>query len=201
MAPESIEAIDEGKALEQADLLAACLRGDSRAQRSFYERYARFVLRNARRLGTPTDEIEDVAQEVFSIAFRKLDEFRGGELSTWLYRICSNRVQHHHRARRVRNAFARLFGGGGWVAELENQEREASRNDAERFVSEILTRMSAKKREVFVLFEIEGLPGEAVAERVGCPLDTVWSRLYHARREFGRIGRARDLLERVRSGV
>jgi RNA polymerase sigma-70 factor, ECF subfamily len=202
MASRSIAASDDDVSLEQAELLASCLRGDATAQRRFYERYARFILRTARRLGTPSDEVEDVAQEVFTVAFRKLDEFRQGQLSTWLYRICSHRVQHRHRARRVRQAFARLFGrGGGWAAEAASQEREASRGEAERSVSEILARMSPKKREVFVLFEIEGLTGEAIAERVGCPLDTVWSRLYHARREFGRVGRALDVLERARSGT
>jgi RNA polymerase sigma-70 factor, ECF subfamily len=202
MALRNIAESEPDVAFEQADLLAGCLRGDRAAQRAFYERYARFILRTARRLGTPDDEVEDVAQEVFSIAFRKLDEFRRGQLSTWLYRICRNRVQHRHRARLVRQAFARLFGwGGGWQTEGGSQERDTARGDAERRVAEILARMSAKKREVFVLFEIEGLPGEAIAERVGCPLDTVWSRLYHARREFGRIGRSRDLLERSRSGT
>jgi RNA polymerase sigma-70 factor (ECF subfamily) len=197
---EELRAIDPDHPLEQADLVAGCLGGDRAAQRGFYERYARFVLRTARRLGTPPDEVEDVVQEVFSVAFRKLGEFKQGALSTWLYRICSNRVQHRHRARRIRDAFNRVFHRSvAWEAALEDPERGAARADAERMVSEILSRMSPKKREVFVLFEIEGLSGEAIAERVGCPLDTVWSRLYHARREFGRIGRARDALERVRS--
>jgi RNA polymerase sigma-70 factor (ECF subfamily) len=201
MTLRSFVALDEGVPLEQADLLVRCLAGDRTAQRSFYERYARFVLRTARRLGTPPEETEDVAQEVFTVAFRKMGQFHGGELSTWLYRICSHRVHHHHRARRVRQTFARLFGDAPQAEETQSQERAAARRDAERRVSEILALMSAKKREVFVLFEIEGLSGEAIAERVGCPPDTVWSRLFHARREFARIGRARELLERSRSGT
>jgi RNA polymerase sigma-70 factor (ECF subfamily) len=193
---EELRASDPSLPLEQADLVAGCLSGDRTAQRGLYERYARFILRTARRLGTPSDEVEDVVQEVFSIAFRKLGEFRQGALSTWLYRICSNRVQHRHRARRIRDAFNRVFGrSAAWTLDPVDPERGATRADAERMVSEILARMSPKKREVFVLFEIEGLTGEAIAERVGCPLDTVWSRLYHARREFGRIGRARRALE------
>jgi RNA polymerase sigma-70 factor (ECF subfamily) len=204
MASRSVVAIDEGVSLEQADLLARCVRGDRAAQRGFYERYARFVLRTARRLGTPPEEIEDVAQEVFTVAFRKMDQFREGQLSTWLYRICCNRVQTHHRARRVRLAFARLFrirSAGASVDDSGGQERELSRREAERQFSEILARMAPKKREVLILFEIEGLSGEAIADRVGCPLDTVWSRLFHARREFSRLARGRALRERARSGT
>jgi DNA-directed RNA polymerase specialized sigma24 family protein len=37
---------------------------------------------------------------------------------------------------------------------------------------------------VFVLYELEGLSGEEIAAVVGAPLKTVWTRLYHARREF-----------------
>jgi RNA polymerase sigma-70 factor, ECF subfamily len=200
MASRGVAAVEEGIPLEEADLLDRCRRGDAAAQRVFYDRHARFILRAARRLGTPPEEIEDVAQEVFTIAFRKLGQFQGGQVSTWLYRICSHRVQHHHSARRVRQALARLFGASAPRGDSGEQERATERRDAERRVSQILARMSPRKREVLVLFEFEGLPGEAIAERVECPLETVWTRLFHARREFARIGRAQALLEKARSG-
>jgi RNA polymerase sigma-70 factor, ECF subfamily len=179
------------------DLLARCRSGDAAAQRQLYERHIAFVVRMARRLGTPVDELEDVAQEVFSVAFRKLSHFQGGDLSNWIYRICQREVQHRHRARRFRQAFARIFGAGPPPAELEGQERVATRHEAERRVGEILAAMNPKKREVFVLFEIEGLSGEAIAARIGCPLDTVWTRLFYGRREFTKIARGRDFLQRV----
>jgi RNA polymerase sigma-70 factor (ECF subfamily) len=185
--------------LDTAGLIARCLAGDIDAERALYDRHARFVMSTARRLGTPVEEIEDVAQEVFTVAFRKLSRFHGGELTTWLYQICRMEVHHRHRSRRIRQAFARLFGGGIEPAELESQDGALSRHEAERRVSTILSRMSAKKREVFVLFEIEGLSGEEIAARVGCPLDTVWSRLVSARREFARIGHACEFIERSRS--
>jgi RNA polymerase sigma-70 factor (ECF subfamily) len=201
MAARSLTALDPDAPLEQLDLLAGCLTGDSAAQNSFYERYADFVLRTVRRLGTPPEEVEDVAQEVFTIAFRRLDRFQGGQLSSWLHRICSNRVHYHHRSRRVRRAIERVFGMDSSQEETESPERSRSQLDAERGVSEILARMSPKKREVFVLFEIERLPGDVIAERVGCPVETVWSRLHYARSEFARIGRALNLLEQMRSGT
>ena len=49
--------------------------------------------------------------------------------------------------------------------------------------------MSPKKREVFALFELEGLSGDEIAERVDCPVDTVWTRLHHARKQFVKIAR------------
>jgi RNA polymerase sigma-70 factor (ECF subfamily) len=179
------------------DLLARCRSGEPAAQRKLYDRYVVFVARTARRLGTPPEELQDVTQEVFSVVFRKLDRFQHGDAASWIYRICQREVQHRHRARRIRRAFARIFGAGPAPSEIEGQERVALRHEAERRVGEILAAMSAKKREVFVLFEIEGLSGEEIAERIGCPLDTVWSRLFHARLEFTKIARARDFLQRV----
>jgi RNA polymerase sigma-70 factor, ECF subfamily len=177
------------------DLLARCRLGDPGAQRAFYERYAAFVVRTARRLGTPPADIEDVTQEVFSVAFQKLKSFRGDDPSNWLYRICQREVQYRHRTRRIRQALTRIFGLGPAPAEIEGQERVAARHEAERRVGEILAAMNPKKREVFVLFEIEGLSGELIAARIGCPIDTVWTRLFYARREFTKIARARDLLQ------
>jgi RNA polymerase sigma-70 factor (ECF subfamily) len=201
MAARSVAAAEQDVPLEEADLLDRCRRGEVAAQRGFYDRYARFILRTARRLGIPPEEIEDVTQEVFTIAYRKLGQFRSGRVTTWLYRICSHRVQHHHSARRVRQTIARVFGASVPFGEAGGQERATERQDAERSVSEILARMSPKKREVLVLFEFEGLSGEAIAERVGCPLETVWTRLFHARREFARLARAQALVERARGGA
>ena len=39
-------------------------------------------------------------------------------------------------------------------------------------------------REVFVLFELEGLSGPEISEALGIPLKTVWTRLHHARKDF-----------------
>jgi RNA polymerase sigma-70 factor, ECF subfamily len=180
---------------DQRELIERCLAGDRTAQRNFYDRYAGFVFKTARRLGIERDEVEDVTQDVFSVAFKRLHTFKAGQLTTWLYRICSNRVTDRYRRRSMRRAWAHLLG-------VESQspptaEHDVERHEAERTVAEILARMSPKKRDVFVLFEIEGLPGDQIADRVGCPVETVWTRLFHARREFERIGRARELLSRT----
>jgi RNA polymerase sigma-70 factor (ECF subfamily) len=53
----------------------------------------------------------------------------------------------------------------------------------------MLTRLNPKKRTVFVLFEIEGLKVDEIARVVGCPENTVWSRLHHARSEMLKMAR------------
>lgn len=177
--------------------LARCRAQDQAAWKELYDAHFDFVYRVARRLGTPDEEAEDVVHDVFVVVFRKLDDFQEGRLTTWLYRITANVVSDRHRRRRVRRAFAALKI---WVGsrETETPERVAERSSAQRAVDRVLEAMSPKKREVFVLYEIEGLSGEEIAERVDCPLNTVWTRLFHARKEFLAVAKRLGCLDVAR---
>lgn len=176
------------------ELVRRCRTRDESAWKTLYEKHHAFVYRVARRLGTPPEEAEDVVHEVFMVVFDQLERFQGGKLTTWVYRITANVASHRHRKRRRRRAIAELSARIG-LASPPDPELLASRASDARAIDRILEGMSPKKREVFALFELEGLSGEDIAERVGCPINTVWSRLRHAREEFRRIGRRLGLLE------
>lgn len=181
---------------QEAVLIARCRGGESAAFRALYELHFPFVHRLARHLGTPPAELDDVTQEVFSNAFGKLDHFGGGNFGHWIHRICANVVTDHHRKRRVRSALRSLIGLTERAAALApTPEDLLGRTQAEHHVSAIMARLRPKQREVFVLFEIEKWSGEAIAERLGCPVNTVWTRLYHARRAFVQIGQKRGWIE------
>ncbi len=138
-----------------------------------------------------------MTQEVFTLAFAKLDRFGGGNFGHWLHRICANVVTDRHRKRRVRETFRRLTGGQRDVEvdRAPTPEANTARAQSERQVAFILSRMKPKHREVFALYELEGLSGEEIAARVGCPVNTVWTRLHHARADFVRIGTKRGFIE------
>jgi len=179
-------------------LLARCRLGDRDALWELYERNVDMVIGMARQLGVSAADIDDVAQDVFVAAFRDLSKVRPGFLAAWLFRLTSYRINDRHRHRRVREAFARLWRGST-EPDPDGPEQSLLRRDATRRVERILARMSRKKREVFALFELQGLPGEEIAFLLGIPLDTVWSRLTHARLEFTRIGRSLELFEQARA--
>ncbi len=183
---------------DEQEIIARCREGDRSAFRILYSRHFDRVHRTARRLGTPPAELDDVTQEVFASAFGKLDRFGGGRFDHWLHRICANVVTDHHRKRHVREAFRRLFGGAREEVSPEpSPESSAAAREASARVAAILARMRPKQREVFALFELEGLSGEEIAARVGCPIGTVWTRLHHARQAFVTIGRKRGYVERA----
>ena len=167
---------------------------DAAAFRALYDAHFDFVLRCCLRLGLLDADAEDATQETFLIASRNLRRFVEGRLSTWLYRIAANVVSGRHRRRRVREALFHRFGPRD-EPHAAPPDQAFEQREAARRVAQVLARMTARKREVFALYELEGLSGEEIAERAGCPLATVWTRLHHARRDFERIARQRGLVE------
>lgn len=181
--------------LDDAQLLARCRAGDDASWRELFLAHYDFVVRSVRRLGVPPAEVDDLAQEVFLVAFRRLDSFGEGRLQGWLYRIASNLVSQRHRRRTLRDALFAVFGAAdGSRVDERTPHHDYQAREAEAQVGQVLQRMSPKKREVFVLFELEQLPGEEIAERLGIPIGTVWTRLSHARQQFERIARKRGVV-------
>ncbi len=160
--------------------------------RSIYETRFHDVARWIRALGGRDEDLEDLAQEVFIIVRRKLKAFDGQNLQGWLYRITQRTVRDYRRAAWFRHLLARrkvdhettllrLVEPGRSPA--EDQELR----DAQRALTLILDRMREKHRTAFVLFELEGYTGEEIAVLQGIPVSTVFTRLYHARRDFAAI--------------
>ncbi|MDX2052978.1 MAG: sigma-70 family RNA polymerase sigma factor [Polyangiaceae bacterium] len=145
-----------------------------------FQKYAAFAWRALRHLGVREADAEDVCQEVFVIVHRKLAEFEGrSSVRTWLYAICL-RVAKDYRQRahiRYEQASADPLQGGY----AETQEVHLDRARAMAAFERALEALDADKRAVFVLYEIEGLSMKEVAEAVGCPLQTAYSRLHAAR--------------------
>jgi len=172
---------------EDRVLVERCRNGDIVAWRTLYDRYAQPVFRFVSALGVPPDEREDAAQDVFVAVYRGLKQFRGeAQLSTWIYRIAARHASHLGRRRRVRSFLSIL----PWhETETEPQPDPAEKASELRLLDRLLDKLSPKKRTVLVLFEIEGLGVNEIANVMGCPANTVWSRLRHARAELVKAAR------------
>jgi RNA polymerase sigma-70 factor (ECF subfamily) len=172
---------------EDRVLVERCRNGDTVAWRALYDRYAQPVFRFVSALGVPPDEREDAAQDVFVAVYRGLRQFRGeAQLSTWIYRIAARHASHLGRRRRVRSFLSIL----PWhETEPEPQPDPAEKASELRLLDRLLDKLSPKKRMVLVLFEIEGLGVNEIASVMGCPANTVWSRLRHARAELVKAAR------------
>jgi RNA polymerase sigma-70 factor (ECF subfamily) len=152
---------------------------------SIYDAYFPFVWRSVSRLGVPPEQIEDVVQEIFLIAHRKLGEFEGrSKLKTWLYGIALRVARVYRvRARRVEDKGA---VDPDQVHGPHRDRPDARAEDAElaRILNALLDSLDDDQREVFVLAELEQLSGPEIAETLGLRLNTVYSRLRLARAAF-----------------
>ena len=178
--------------------IAASPRGDSsppcQALPDFdtvYEQNFRFIWRAARRLGIDLADTDDVVQEVFVVAHRKLPEFEGrAQVKTWLYKILVLVVRHYFRAQQRKpghRAAHSLDEVDALAGRGEHGPAEAAeRAEAVRILDGILARLDVEKREVFVLAEIEQLSSVEIAEVLGTNVNTIYSRLRVARQEFER---------------
>src|SRR5215216_868640 len=91
--------------VDEADLIQRCRAHERAAHDELYHRFRRQVAGNLYRVLGDRNDLDDLVQEVFVIAFRGLDKFRGdARLSTWLYRICVNVALGRIRTRKRRPA-------------------------------------------------------------------------------------------------
>ncbi len=153
-----------------------------------YRLHSRDVARWAARLGGPQVDVEDVVQDVFLTAHRLLPEFRGeAKITTWLFRITQNQVRHRLRRLRLRRFF-RSSDEEDLVSELPSSGPspidDLERKEARAVVYRILDGMSEKYRTAFILFEIEKLPGEEIAQLLNQKIATIWVWLHRARAQF-----------------
>jgi RNA polymerase sigma-70 factor (ECF subfamily) len=154
---------------------------DGLSLRRIFDEHAGYVWRSLRHLGVAEADIEDVCQEVFITVHRKLAEFEGrSTLRTWLYGISLRVASDYRRRAYVRRERA--------VAEPRDDSASSSTNqpdlraEARGTLLHLLDLLDEDKRAVLVLYEIEGLSMKEVAEVIGCPLQTAYSRLHAARK-------------------
>jgi RNA polymerase sigma-70 factor, ECF subfamily len=153
--------------------------------RSWYGRVVRWL----GSLGAPKADIEDLAQDVFLVVRRRLPDFDGRNEAGWLYRIASGQVRQHRR----RFVFRSLVPSREPI-ELEEipHDRPSVLADMEtkqkqELLDRILSQMSEKRRVVFLLFEMQGYSGSEIAGLLDVPVNTIKTRLFHARKDFVRL--------------
>lgn len=159
-----------------------------------FRQYARTVARWAARLGGPGIDVEDVVQDVFLIAGRRLVHFTGdAKITTWLFRTTERVVHGLRRKQRWVRWLAR--SGDEVSSNLANPRptpvEAFERHEATLSVYRILNRLREKYRRVLILFELEGLSTEEIAQLLGTSPANV--RVWLCR------GRAQFLAEKERS--
>jgi RNA polymerase sigma factor (sigma-70 family) len=152
--------------------------------RDLYRGEFAFVWSTARYFGVPASMLDDVAQEVFLTAYRRLDQVRF-EVSprAWLFGV-TRRVAHRHRraiARQLRK-HAALAAVAAPAAPVPQD-----RHDDAQQLEQLLGRLRAGTRAVWEMTELLGMNAPEIASELCLPLNTVYSRLRLARQQLDAI--------------
>lgn len=151
---------------------------------SVYEEHFSFVWRNLNRLGVLPKDVDDAAHDVFLVVHQKLADFDGeASIRSWLFAIL-RRVAWHYRRSLARKRTEPLSDEEPVdKSTLDNADFQAKR-EAVTLVHRILEELNEERRTVFVLAELEQLTMPVIAEMLQLPLNTAYSRLRLARRDF-----------------
>lgn len=151
--------------------------------RKYFKRVAVYI---RRRMGESYETAEDLAQETFVRAFKRLSSFRtrGYSYLTYLLRISHNLVANFHRRPKEGRLpeFADEMLGRG-----ETTQEEVDREILAGFVKEALDKLSPKDREILRLFYEEELSLKDIARKDGKSENASKLRLSRARKRLGSV--------------
>jgi RNA polymerase sigma-70 factor (ECF subfamily) len=164
--------------------------------RAVYEAHFRFVWGTLRRLGVREADALDLTQKVFLTLHARAGDFEGrSKLRTFIFGICQRVASDYRRSAMVR--YEVVTDSAELDARRESDEDaqvDAESRQHAAAAESILNKLPEPQRVVFVLFELDEMSGDEIAELLDVPVGTVRSRLRLAReavrREVRRLAAA-----------
>ena len=181
-------------AREDVQLVEEALGGNQLSFQLLIERYQDRIFALARHYTKSAVEVEDIVQDTFLKAYRRLETFqRQSSFSTWLYRIAVNTaldflkrmgrspVQAVEDPELSASPVRAQAGSGVAIAAPDARLR---REEIARITAEVLAELPEIFRTVLILREYEDMPYQEMADVLGISIGTVESRLFRARARF-----------------
>jgi RNA polymerase sigma-70 factor (ECF subfamily) len=177
--------------MDEAAAVAQARDGDAEAFRLLVERHSRALFRLAYRMTGNTQDAEDVVQEAFLKAYRRLDGFdERSQFGSWLYRIAANCAFDVLRARQRRDGRLFSLNESEWPelpAPEPGPDRLALGDDVRRRVDAALGRMSPRERAAFVLRHFEGRSVREIGHALDLDAEAVKQSVCRAVRKARRV--------------
>ena len=178
------------------DLVQRCRRGDLGAFEDMYKRFGGRLYTVAYRMTGSAADAEDLVQDIFLQAYRRLDTFRGeAALGTWLHRLAVNACLDFVRSKQGRRQrmtdpvddldALEAPATGPWRAEAA-----LDRLDLERAIAQL----PPSYRRAFLLHDVEGLEHHEIGEALGIAEGTSKSLLFKARTRLRSLLRGRSVV-------
>ncbi len=165
---------------EPPDLVTRCQAGDVDAFAELYGRHSARVFSLAARMAGSPETGEDLLQEIFLQAYRKIGGFKGDSaVGTWLYRLALNHCLDFVRSRQARmdKATDAIEDESGPPLAAARRDSPIERMDLDR----AMRQLPPGCREVFVLHDIEGYEHKEISAMLGIAEGTSKSQVFKAR--------------------
>jgi len=161
------------------ELVAQCQAGNVEAFETLYHQHAARLYTLACRMAGSPEDGEDLLQEIFLQAYRKLGSFKGdAAIGTWLYRLALNHCLDYVRSRQAKmNKLTDTLDADSSIQPTARRDTPIARLDLER----ALERLPDGCREAFVLHDVEGFDHKEVGRLLGIAEGTSKSQVFKAR--------------------
>jgi RNA polymerase sigma-70 factor, ECF subfamily len=173
------------RAPRDLELVRACAAGESAALGELFDRHHLVVYRFlSRLLGGSSADLDELVNETFLHVFRSARSFRGqASARTWICAIAANVGRHHVRSESRRRSFLDSLRGC-LPSRTADANQVNERRDLLRRLGRVVRALPHDLRVVYVMCDVEEIPGVEVAEVLGVPEGTLWRRLHQARRSL-----------------
>ena len=175
--------------MDEKQFITDLQKGSQSAFRHLVDTFQNKVFNTVLSIVHNNEEAEDASQEVFIEIFESVGKFKGeAKLSTWIYRIATNKAIEHHRRKKASKRFAfltSLFGENDEIVHhpadfehpgilLENKERA-------KLLFKHINQLTDNQKVAFTLCNIEGLNYQEISDVMQLSMSSVESLLFRAK--------------------
>jgi RNA polymerase sigma-70 factor (ECF subfamily) len=158
-----------------------------------------YVWTTLRRLGVRDRDLEDLVHEVFLVVHRHLSDYDSGRpIRPWLFGIAFRVAAGYRRLARTQREL--VSDSVEAVDESAAADELVAAKQAQALVLEALDMIDIERKAILVMHEFDGQPVPVIAETLGVPLNTAYSRLRLAREQFTNACRRLQMMRKGRGG-
>jgi RNA polymerase sigma-70 factor (ECF subfamily) len=168
--------------MKECKLIAAARLGDQDAFTRLHQLHVGYV-RGVIRSITRCDEVDDLCQDTFLLAFTRLDSFEGtAQFRTWLTRIAVNRCLVYLRRRGCKSQVVQIDAAGSDM--FATHDAQLGAVGARMDLAKLLEQLRPAQRRVLEMAYLEDMPDQDIAEALNTTLFAVKSKIYQAKRRI-----------------
>ncbi|MGQ1787474.1 MULTISPECIES: RNA polymerase sigma factor [unclassified Saccharicrinis] len=177
---------------QEQELVSQILAGDIRSFEALVNVFKDRVINICYSYANNLTDAEDISQEVFVEVFKSLKKFKGdSSLSTWVFRIASNKsLDHIRKQKRIKRgagltSYIEDFKNNDWSAgDMEHPDEDMIQNQRKELLYSGLAKLPARQKEAFVLTQIEGMDQQTVSEIMNTSVKSVESLVMRGRKKL-----------------